>query len=375
MGPMREYTVLGLMSGSSLDGVDAAVCRFAFQGNSPVPESWSIIAADTLPYTTAWAERLAALPSADAYELALAHAELGRYFGEQAKLFLSQSGIESIDAIASHGHTIFHYPEHQMTLQIGDGAAMAGVTGITTIDQFRSQDMSLGGQGAPIAPIADQLLFPEQDFMLNLGGIANISAKRQDGYVAFDITGANQVLNALCAELGLPYDKGGAIARSGRMIPALFEKVNALPYHHQPYPKSLGNDWVREAHIPIYQQWGAAVEDRLHTACRQIGHHTAMAVAAIIKRERVSTQRPLQLLATGGGAFNSFLMDCIQESCQALSLGLNVAPASSQLINFKEALLMALMGALRLQGLPNVLPSVTGSRRPVSGGALHLGQL
>lgn len=366
MGATHTYRLLGLMSGSSLDGLDLAACSFTLAEGQAEPLDWQLLASATRPLSKDWMARLKALPEASALELALAHAQFGQYLGQEVEAFLSEQRL-AVDAIASHGHTIFHYPAQGMSLQLGDGAAIAGVTGLDTMDNFRMQDVSLGGQGAPIAPIADQLLFSDYAFMLNLGGIANISAQAEGGYVAFDCTGANQVLNALAAERGLPYDRGGAIARSGQLLPELLERALALPYHAAPYPKSLGNDWVREQLIPLYVQAEGRLEDRMNTACRQIALILAQDIAKLREQERLPAP-PHRMMATGGGALNDFLMACIREACP-----IEIEIPSPGLIEYKEAIMMALMGALRLHHQPNVLPSVSGAKAAACGGALHLG--
>lgn len=365
MGSKRS--ILGIMSGSSLDGLDLALCTFSFTGRAP--DHWEVLACDTRPLSKAWTNRLRQLPYGSARDLAEAHAQFGCFLGAQAKAFL-QEQEQTADAIASHGHTVFHFPEDGTTTQIGDGAAIAAISGLPALDNFRMQDIALGGQGAPIAPIADKYLFSEHTFMLNLGGIANISARTAQGYVAFDCSGANQVLNALAQEAGQPYDKGGAIARTGQLLPDLLGQAMRLPYHSAPFPKSLGNDWVQEALLPIYTSYRAPVADRLHTACWQVAHSIDDSIRAIAQNAGLPNG-PHSMLITGGGAFNTFLVECIRAKCEK-SRSLAVEIPEPQIIEYKEAMLMALMGALRLEGLPNTLPTATGSPYATSGGGLHL---
>lgn len=370
--PQPEYYALGLMSGSSLDGLDIACCRFRLSPGRRGSEviNWSLLKAETIPFSGAWRERLASLPQGSARELALAHAQFGRYLGELVSGFLERNPIEPA-FIASHGHTIFHFPEEGATLQIGDGAAIAAVTGYPAIDNFRMQDVALGGQGAPLAPIADKLLFPEYDFLLNLGGIANMTCKGPDRYVAFDNIGANQVLNALAALRGLPYDEGGRLAASGQLLPGLLEKMEKLDFFRKPYPKSLGNDWVQEAMVAPYLAYDASIEDKLHTACMQIARQIAADLGKALQKEGLAG-RNLRMMVTGGGAFNTFLVRCIREECEKIcSLALEVPPRETAA--FKEAALMALMGALRVANIPNCLPSVTNAGRAAIGGAVHQG--
>lgn len=353
------------MSGSSLDGLDIAFCEFQFAEDTLV--NWQILQAETLPYSENWQKRLRDLPQADGRALSLAHAHFGHLVGGLVNYFLQKYALQP-DLIASHGHTVFHFPKEQMTLQIGDGSAIAAVTGYPVVCDFRAMDVALGGQGAPMAPIADRYLFLDYDFMLNLGGIANITANVTGQYLAFDIGGANQVLNKLVAPLGLAYDAGGKLAASGSLNATLLQEADALPYHHESYPKSLGNDWVQEQLIPIYTQFDAPTEDKLHTACVQIARQTAKDIAQIIQKEHF-VKNSYRLLATGGGVFNDFQITCLQEACKPLGIEIIVPDAS--IIGFKEAAMIALAGVLRMQSKPNFIASVTGASQDAMGGAVY----
>lgn len=359
------------MSGSSLDGADLAFCHFELQPESeedPV-RSWQLEVAETIPFPEEWRERLRQLPIADAATYVKTDAALGRYFGRIIQSFIAKHQIEA-DAIASHGHTIFHFPEAGATAQIGSAAAIAAETGLTTIDQFRAMDLALGGQGAPLAPIADRYLFPEYDLWLNLGGIANLTARRRGQLVAFDIGGANQIFNALVAPLGLDYDRDGQLARSGRLLPDLLQKVDALPYFQKAYPKSLGNDWVQQTLLPLYLEWDAPVADKLSTAVYQLARQIARDLGKVLEQPRPAGHT-YRLLATGGGGLNTFLIECIRAECAEIC-SLAVVVPSLEIVQYKEAALMALMGALRLAELPNCLHSVTGASRDAVGGSVHL---
>lgn len=367
----RTIHAIGLMSGSSLDGLDIALCRFELDKRGGLPlTDWSILRSQTVPFNAEWKERLLHCPEASGRQLVQTHTDFGHYMGQLLAPFLSVTE-EPVDLIASHGHTIFHYPEHLMTCQIGDGAALAAVTGKTVIDNFRALDVALGGQGAPLAPLADRMLFPGYDFYLNLGGIANLSARLEDRFVAFDISGANQVLNALVAPLGLPYDEGGKIAAAGRLDEDLLRRADRLGFFGRPYPKSLGNDWVQERLLPIFRSAQLPVPDKLHTVCVHLARQTAEAIATVLDREKLA--RPgYRLFITGGGAHNRFLVKCIREECEKIC-SLDVIIPEGDIIAFKEAALIALMGALRLMQIPNCLASVTGARRDAVGGAIHAG--
>lgn len=363
-----KYTAIGLMSGSSLDGLDIAACTFQMDGDKVA--DWALLHGETQPFPDIWQERLRRLPQSDARSLALAHSELGHWMGQRTSDFIHQHGIRP-DLVASHGHTIFHFPAERFTTQIGDGAAIAAACGCPVVCDFRTSDLALGGQGAPLAPLADRLLFSDYDVLLNIGGIANITCNLDGRYVACDVGGANQILNALAQTLGLPYDDGGQLAASGQHIPALAEVMDALPYFSWPPPKSLGNDWVQEHQTQAYLNWPASPEDRLHTACRQLARQTALAVQRIFLTAAFS--RPAyRILATGGGAYNTFLTRCIVEECNALMGGFTLELPDAGIVNYKEAVLMALMGVLRIMELPNCIASATGATRDAIGGAVYL---
>lgn len=364
-----KYTAIGLMSGSSLDGLDLAACTFDMDGSQVA--SWELIHGETQPFSEEWQERLRRLPHADARSLASAHTELGRWMGARTHEFIERLRVRP-DLVASHGHTIFHFPVEHFTTQIGDGAAIAAACGCPVVCDFRTSDMAFGGQGAPLAPLADKLLFSQYDVLLNIGGIANITCNLNGHFTACDVGGANQILNALSWTLGLPYDDGGQLAASGQYIPALAEAMDALPYFSWPPPKSLGNDWVQEYQTQPYLQWPAPVEDRLHTACRQLARQTAVAIQRIFQSGSFS--RPsYRILATGGGAYNTFLTKCIMEECNALVGDFSLELPDAGIINYKEAILMALMGVLRVMGLPNCIAGATGADRDAVGGAVYWG--
>ncbi len=361
---MTTYQILGLMSGSSLDGLDIAHCQFTVSDEDEMI-SWKILQAETIPYSEDWIERLQQLPSASALELASTDAAYGTLLGKMTAAFIEKHQIQA-DYIASHGHTIFHYPERGLSLQIGDGAAIAAATGYPVICDFRTQDIALGGQGAPLAPTADQYLFSDFQCCLNLGGIANLSVQTPRGYVAFDICGANQILNALVAPLGLAYDDKGQLAASGQLIPALFEQSLSLEFFQQNYPKSLGNDWVLAHQTTVFCQYDAPIADKLHTANHMIAKLMADHLQLVIQQEGLTEE--VNMMITGGGAFNDFLVKCIEEACGDR---IKIHIPSPILIGFKEAVLMALMGVLRIRQIPNCLASVTGAARDSINGALH----
>lgn len=357
------------MSGSSLDGLDIAQCEFTIEavGHNALPRvsAWSILQADTIPYPAEWVERLQGATQLSGLELCRLHADFGRLIGQMTADFIYQHHLTP-ELIASHGHTIFHYPEEGFTLQIGDGAAIAEITGLRTIADFRHQDIAAGGQGAPLAPLADALLLPDHTFYLNLGGIANVTARTSTGFVAFDITGANQILNALAAERGEPYDDRGHLARTGARLPALHHQQEALTFFGLPYPKSLDNNWVRQQQTDIFLAADGSIPDKLHTACRLIAQQVAQHIEKVRQREELS-DAAASMLISGGGAYNDFLVSCIAEALPEVAITI----PDATIISFKEAALIALMGCLRQLEVPNCLASVTGARDNVCGGVIY----
>ena len=360
------YEGLGLMSGSSLDGLDVAWCRFRIDpGSAAVVEAWEMMAAETLPIPGEWKQRLKALPDGSARDLAQADADLGLLWGAQCLGFMERHACRP-QFIASHGHTIFHWPDRGVSTQIGSGAALAACTGIPVVCDFRTSDVALGGQGAPVAPLADRYLFPGYDYYLNIGGIANISFHKAGQWTAFDIGPANQVLNELAREAGMDYDRGGEMAARGQVLPELLERVNGLPFFNQAPPKSLDNGWIRREVLPLYLDRKLPLADRLHTAVEQLAFQTAGAM----RNWGPATDGPVRLFASGGGAYNDFLISRLTAHMTS-GRKAGVFLPDPKIIEFKEALLMGLMGAFRLAGLPNCLAEVTGASRDSVGGAVY----
>lgn len=369
----QQLQIVGLMSGSSLDGLDIAACHFQIEKESNATTAkllkWELQVAETVPFSNEWKIRLRDLPHQSALELALAHAHFGRYLGTLVATFINKHQLTP-DAIASHGHTIFHFPEHSMTCQVGDGAAMSAVTQCTVINDFRSTDIALGGQGAPLAPVADQYLYSEYDGCLNLGGIANISWKLDQRYVAFDVTGVNQVLNALSQQRGMPYDAGGAWAAAGAINAEFLKELNRADFFTLPYPKSLGNHWVQNELVKPSLAFQASIENKLHTVCVHVAEQLASHIHTIIQKEHLKKDQ-YRIMASGGGAHNDFLMTCIQKAVSEVGPILVEKP-DDLVIDFKEAILMALLGALRLTGASNCLASATGASQNAIGGAIYM---
>jgi len=366
MSKGKKYHAIGLMSGSSLDGIDLALTTFEVE-TQPKGElrvlHWEIEKSKTIPYPAQWVSDLQKAPEMSGLELSLLHSKLGNYFG-QVVLEFSKETDSPIDYISSHGHTVFHYPQKKMTLQIGDGAAIAALTGIDVFDNFRLQDIAAGGEGAPLAPIVDAYLFPEIKYTLNLGGIANINIKTANGYLAYDLCGANQILNALSKEAGKEYDENGQIAAKGQIIPKLLRQANQWDYLRLAPPKSLDNRQVQNHTVRLFSSYPSPLEDRMFTAVHHIGYQIAASIHPHVGFV------PEQLLITGGGALNTFLVSVIKEY---LSPNIEIIKAPDSLINFKECVLMGLLGLLNIYQLPTTLPSVTGAKWKTVGGCFHRG--
>ena len=343
------------MSGTSLDGIDLALCDIDEHG-------YGVVAAETVPYLAEWRQRLSTLEHATAYEYALANVELGHHMGKTISAFLKRNNLTA-EAVASHGHTIFHQPHLGLTTQIGDGDAIAAETGLPVVSNFRTLDVALGGQGAPLVPIGDELLFGQYDACLNLGGIANISYRADGKRVAFDICPCNMALNRLAAMLGYPYDKGGVNARGGQVHTCLLHELDALEYYNASGPKSLGKEWFVEQFWPMVKAFIGVVPSltKVRDALATVSAHIAMQIGRVLEAQNIGT-----LLVTGGGAWNSFLIEQIGE--YRPSTAITVPDALT--VNYKEAIIFALLGYLRITGKVNTMASVTGAKCDSIGGVL-----
>lgn len=352
------YRVIGSMSGSSMDGLDLVYCTLTETAGD---WSYEILESACIKFTDEWKSNLEGITNLSAKDLLLAHTAFGKWMGESIQSFISNRALEhKVHFVASHGHTVFHEPQDGMTFQLGDGAAIAAVLSLPVISDLRNMDVALGGQGAPIVPIGEQFLWPEYDCFLNLGGIANITKQTDSKYVAFDVCPANRVLNAICAPLNKEYDDGGGLARSGQLIPELLEELNALDYYKKEGPKSLANEFGLEVVLPIIQNHEASAEDKLHTFVQHIVHQIAQQAEGS------------KILVTGGGAFNTYLIEVLTSALE--ERGVELIVPEKDLIDSKEALVMALIGALRWREEENVLHTVTGSTRSSVGGALWMGR-
>ncbi len=364
------YRAIGLMSGSSLDGLDIVFAEIHDNGGK---WNYEIIHADCYAYNEEWIDKLKNAISLSALDYQLLHAEYGHYLGQQVNRFIEENKLHyKVAIVASHGHTTFHIPAKKMTAQLGDGAAIAAVTQLPVVSDLRALDIAFGGQGAPIVPIGEKLLLGDYEYFLNIGGIANISgsAKPPLGGWGFDVCAANRVLNMLAADLGKEYDDEGKTAAGGSVNQDLLEKLNELDYYQQTYPKSLANDFGTDTAYPLIRDSGCGIPDALRTYTEHIAVQIKNAITGLKNHKPQTTNH--KLLATGGGAFNTFLVERLKDHLDELNI--EVIIPDEKLVKYKEALIMALIGVLRWREETNVLSSVTGAKRDSVGGAMWMGQ-
>lgn len=345
-----DITCLGLMSGTSLDGLDLCLVSFRSEQKKWI---YDIKAFKTITYDLEMKTNLSNAETLSGKDLLQLHNEFGRFIGSQSVDFIKKTGIHP-QFIASHGHTVFHQPTHRYTLQIGSGAAIAAATNITTISDFRSLDIALGGQGAPLVPVGDEYLFNEYDYCLNLGGFANISTKKNGNRIAFDVCPLNVALNRISQSIGFEYDDGGEIAAKGKVHQKLLAELNSLAFYHTEGPKSLGKEWFLQDFVPIINNFSLEIEDVLCTLCE----HFAFQLSRCVKKDKT-------VLVTGGGAYNSYFITRFE----ALSKASLVLPDDAT-IQFKEALIFAFLGLLRMERITNTLHSVTGASIDSVGGSV-----
>ena len=346
------YNVIGVMSGTSLDGVDLAYIKFNNSGRW----SFTICASETISYSTEWLTKLKNAIHFSPAELDELNVSYTKLLASLISEFISNHNLTAIDAICSHGHTILHQPQNGFTLQIGNLPILRELVPHTIVCDFRVQDVQLGGQGAPLVPIGDELLFSEYDYCLNLGGFSNVSFHENGHRVAFDISPVNTVLNFYANDLGFPYDDGGRIAKSGTIHHELLQKLNDLAFYKAPYPKSLGMEFVNEEIFPLMESFAIESNDKLSTFVE----HIAMQIAMICSRQHS------KLFITGGGAYNAFLIARLQHYLPTNEL---IIP-DDKTIQFKEALIFGFLGVLRLRNEINVLSSVTGATKNHSSGVI-----
>lgn len=346
----EKIHAIGLMSGTSLDGVDLVYVCFSEENQ------FEILAIDTIKYTKAWFERLRSISEIDKESslLKVLDVELGRYYGELISGFINSNHIKKIDFVASHGHTVHHQPEIGYTLQIGCGKEIYKRTGVKVVYDFRTQDVLLGGQGAPLVPIGDELLFSKYDYCLNLGGFSNVSFDDNGVRRAFDICPVNTILNYYANRLGFEYDAEGALAKKGVVDEKLLKELNSLVFYVLDKPKSLGVEFLNSSIFPLMNNYKIKEEDLLRTFVE----HIAIQISAKLTNGTV--------LVTGGGVYNTFLLDRIR----TLSKNLSLIIPSNEIIDYKEALVFALLGKLKLENSVNCLSSVTGALKNHSSGKI-----
>ena len=359
------YKVIGIMSGSSIDGLDIAYVHLHEAGGK---WNYEILAAECVDYSPEWKQQLTNAIHLSGLDYQLLHIRYGHFIGEKINHFITENGLQhKVDLIASHGHTTFHLPKQKMTAQIGDGAAIAAETQLPVVSDLRSLDIAFGGQGAPIVPIGQKLLFSDYHYFLNIGGIANISVNKEGNYIAFDVCPANRILNMLAEERNMQHDESGKIAASGNVNDILLQRLNALDYYQQAFPKSLANSFGVDTIYPLIKKSFLSTQDALCTYVEHIAVQIKNALSSAI------TIPGTQLFVTGGGALNTFLIERLKTILH--DKGIEVIVPDERLVQYKEALIMALLGALRWREETTVLSSVTGARVNSVGGALWLGRL
>jgi anhydro-N-acetylmuramic acid kinase len=350
----EKYTVIGVMSGTSLDGIDLAHLNFEI-----INGKWNfqILESETIGYSQKWINQLKIAVGFSGLELQKLNADYTLLLGNIIFDFIKKNNIENIDAVCSHGHTILHQPQNGITLQIGNLPEIAGLCNQKVVCDFRVQDVKLGGQGAPLVPIGDRILFPDYEYCLNLGGFSNVSFEENGNRIAFDISPVNTVLNFYANQLDLEYDDKGKISRTGSINSELLKELNQLDFYQQKYPKSLGFEFVKETILPMIENYPIAIEDKMTT----FTEHIAVQIALALPNKKNN------LFITGGGAYNDFMIERIQFHLPETKM---VIP-ERKIIEFKEALIFGLLGVLKLRNEINTLSSVTGAKMNHSSGIVY----
>jgi len=336
-----------------MDGLDLALVRFEHDGKW----SFHVLGTGTTPFSAELLQTIEKAFSGNAFDLAFAHKTIGKAFGKMALDLLSVSS-EKADLISSHGHTIFHQPELSMTFQAGSGAEIAAITGIDTVCDLRTTDISLGGQGAPLVPVGEKALFPDHNLFLNLGGIANISIHGEKTR-AFDICHCNMILNTLAVEVNKPFDENGDLARSGNIDQHLHDRLSQSMTVHEKGPHSIGREHFEGSLASLLEDIHLSTEDKLRTSVEVI----ATCIAEALNGQKGST-----VMVTGGGAYNAFLIERIREISKA-----TLFIPESTIVEFKEAIIFAFLGLLRSLNKPNCFKDVTGAKADNIGGAIYSG--
>ncbi len=342
----NKTTILGVMSGSSLDGLDLCIVCFEKKADR---WAYEITYCETVEIPDFYLRQLEKAPTLDSVDLLELDMSYGRWIGEHI-LKLKYP----IDLISIHGHTVFHLPEKQLSLQIGNGEIINQLTDVTTVTNFRNLDILLGGQGAPLVPMGEKHLFPEFDGFINLGGICNASFSSNSNWLAGDIGPCNQVFNFYSETLGYSFDDGGQMASTGNLNKALLDNWSAFDFFHCPFPKSLGNHWVKEHFL---QSSDYESKDVLRT----FSFFIAKQILEVLNR-----YRPKKVMITGGGAYNTFLINQIRNQTN-----IELVVPDERLINYKEALIFAFLGLLKVRGEANVISGCTGASRDSCSGVVY----
>jgi len=350
----EKFNILGVMSGTSLDGIDLAHLKFEI-----INGKWNfqILECETIGYNQKWIDQLKIAVGFSELELLKLNTDYTFLLGRIISDFIGKYKIENIDAVCSHGHTILHQPQNGVTLQIGNLPEIASLCKQKVVCDFRVQDVKLGGQGAPLVPIGDQILFSDYDYCLNLGGFSNISFEENGNRIAFDISPVNTVLNFYANQLGLDYDDKGKNSRTGNINLELLNELNRLDFYKKKYPKSLGFEFVKETILPLIESYPIAIEDKMNT----FTEHIAIQIALVLPKKENN------LFITGGGAYNDFMIERVQFHLPETKI---VIP-ERKIIEFKEALIFGLLGVLKLRNEINILSSVTGAKTDHSSGQIY----
>ena len=355
---MQKWNVIGVMSGTSLDGLDLVYATLSHDKHW----SYTIHRAKTFEYEANWHNKLKKSTKLNEKELKQFDIDFGALIGEKINAFLTTNHINAkdINLVSSHGHTVFHQPEKGITLQIGDGQTIANSTQIKTVNNFRTLDVKLGGQGAPLVPIGDKLLFSKFNYCLNIGGIANLTCKSENSIVAGDLTFANMASNYLAQKKNKAYDMDGELASNGCLNEALLYDLNQLTYFEKSFPKSLAFEDFSNWFLPVIENHNISINDKLNT----LGHHLTQ---TIIKTMSLDSNLPL--LITGGGAYNKFWVSLFKD------YGIKLHKPDRLIIDYKEALIFALLGILKVNDQINVLSSVTGATKNSSSGTIYMPEI
>jgi anhydro-N-acetylmuramic acid kinase len=347
-----HYYVVGVMSGTSLDGLDLALVEFFLNRDN---WEYRYLATTTSPYSNSWHEKLSKARFLDTESLCLLDRDYTDYLANQIQFFMNQNIEYPVDLVCSHGHTVHHQPEKGITVQIGNQSHLSSLLKTTVVCDFREQDVALGGQGAPLVPGGEFYLFQDYAACVNLGGFANISLLGEARLIAFDIAAANLVFNAYAQRQNLSYDAGGVIASKGVLIQSLFEELNGLSYYKLPFPKSLGVEWIGEQLEPILASYESeTTENLMHT----YSVHLATQILKVLPNSG-------KILFTGGGAHNTFLMDQIKKMSKA-----QICIPDRVMIDYKEAMVFGFLGLLKYLGKDNCFSSVTGCHHDHSSGVI-----